>query len=133
MGTQMAKPALDVGLITANAEPLIEFYVGVAGLERLDPLEIPNIGCIHKLACGESILRIMVPTKEPARDDSASFSAMAGIRYLTLEVQDIQAAVEAVRALGGSVALDAFELRPGRFVAQVADPDGNMIELGEDR
>ena len=133
MGTQLAKPAIDVGLITAEAEPLIAFYVGVAGLKRLDPLEIPNIGCIHKLAAGESILRIMVPTEAPKKDASASFSATAGIRYLTLEVRDIQAALGAVRALGGSVALDAFELRPGRFVAQVADPDGNMIELGEDR
>jgi predicted enzyme related to lactoylglutathione lyase len=25
-----------------------------------------------------------------------------------------------------------FELRPGRRVAQIADPDGNLIELGQD-
>ena len=30
-GARMAKPALDVGLVTANAEPLIAFYAGVAG------------------------------------------------------------------------------------------------------
>jgi catechol 2,3-dioxygenase-like lactoylglutathione lyase family enzyme len=128
----MAKPALDVGLVTANAPALIEFYVRVAGLERLDPLEIPGIGTIHKLRCGQSLLRIMVPTKPPQADDSASFSARAGIRYLTLEVVDIGLAVEAVRDSGGRVDLEPFELRPGRFVAQVADPDGNMIELGQD-
>lgn len=132
MGTRMAKPALDVGLVTANAEPLLAFYAGVAGLERLDPLEIPNVGRIHKLACGQSILRVMEPIDPPRPDDSASFSATAGIRYLTLEVEDLEAAVEAVRALGGSVALEPFELRPGRRVAQVADPEGNMIELGQD-
>ena len=33
--------------------------------------------------------------------------------------------------LGGAVTLAPFELRPGRRVAQVADPDGNMIELGQ--
>ncbi|MFK7896286.1 MAG: VOC family protein [Myxococcota bacterium] len=133
MGSTMAKPAIDVGLVTADAEPLIAFYTSVAGLVRLDPLEIPNIGCIHKLACGQSVLRIMVPTEPPAVDPSPSFSATAGIRYLTLEVVDIEAAVGAVREQGGSVALEPFQLRPGRFVAQVADPDGNMIELGEDR
>ena len=133
MGTRLAKDAIDVGLVTSDAEPLIRFYAGVAGLEPLEPLTIPNIGCIHKLAAGQSVLRIMVPTDSPTKPPPASFSAITGIRYLTLEVKDIRAAVEAVRALGGSIALDAFELRPGRFVAQVADPDGNMIELGEDR
>mgnify|MGYP001825317786 CR=1 FL=1 len=131
MGTRMAKPALDVGLITADADPLLAFYAGVAGFEVLEPLELPGIGTIHKLACGESILRVMVPVETPARDASASFSATSGIRYLTLEVEDIEAAAEAVVNHGGSVTLPPFELRPGRRVAQVADPDGNMIELGQ--
>ena len=132
MGTRMAKPALDVGLVTANAAPLLDFYCEVVGFERLDPLEIPNIGTIHKLACGESILRVMVPATAPVQDDTAKFSERSGIRYLTLEVVDIAKAVEAVRACGGRVDLEPFELRPGRQVAQVADPDGNMIELGQD-
>ena len=131
MGARMAKPALDVGLVTANAEPLIGFYAGVAGFEILEPLVLPNIGTIHKLGCGESILRVMVPETPPARDESASFSSTAGIRYLTLEVDDIEAAAAAVLELGGSVTLPPFELRSGRRVAQVADPDGNMIELGQ--
>ena len=44
----------------------------------------------------------------------------------------IEGATAAVERLGGSVALPPFALRPGRRVAQVADPDGNMIELGQD-
>jgi predicted enzyme related to lactoylglutathione lyase len=131
MGTRMAKPALDVGLITADAAPLLTFYREVVGLELLDPLTIPNVGTIHKLACGESILRVMVPTSRPEPNDAVGFSARAGIRYLTLEVEDIEKAVESAREHGGSVALEPFELRPGRRVAQVTDPDGNMIELGQ--
>ena len=53
MGAKMTKPALDVGLVTANAQPLLDFYEGVAGFKILDPLELPNIGTIHKMACGE--------------------------------------------------------------------------------
>lgn len=130
-GSRMAKPALDVGLVSADAEPLLAFYRGVVGFDALDPLTIPGIGTIHKLACGESVLRVMVPTDAPEPDDAERFSARAGLRYLTLEVEDIDAAVAAVREHGGSVALEPFELRPGRRVAQVADPDGNMIELGQ--
>ena len=132
MGLRMAKPALDVGLVTSDAERLIRFYEGVIGCERQTPLTLPNIGTIHKLSCGHSILRILVPLTPPEPPDGAtSFSARVGIRYLTLEVTDIDAAVDAVRAFGGSVALPPFELRPGRRVSQVADPDGNMIELGQ--
>ena len=127
----MAKPALDVGLVTADAEPLLTFYCELAGFERLDPLEIPNIGTIHRLACGESILRVMVPASAPEPADGAGFSARTGIRYLTLEVEDIEQAVEAARSHGGSVLLGPLELRPGRLIAQVSDPDGNTIELGQ--
>ena len=125
----MAKPALDVGLVSGDAQPLVAFYAGVAGLEPLDPLALPNVGTIHRLACGQSLLRILVPVEAPARDPSPSFSATAGIRYLTLEVEDVDAAVAAARALGGRVLLAPFELRPGRRVAQVADPDGNTVGL----
>jgi predicted enzyme related to lactoylglutathione lyase len=131
MGSKMAKPALDVGLVTRDAERLIRFYAGVVGLQRLPSLVFPGIGTVHKLACGQSILRVMAPEAPPEPDGAASFSARSGIRYLTLEVEDLDGAVEAVRAFGGGVALAPFELRPGRRVAQVMDPDGNMIEMGQ--
>ena len=131
MGIGLSKPALDAGLVTREAEPLLAFYVEVFGLERLDPLVLPNIGTIHKLAAGESILRVMVPETLPEPDDAESWSGRTGIRYLTLEVDDVAATALAVEAKGGKVVLPPFELRPGRFVSQATDPDGNMLEIGQ--
>ncbi len=132
MGTRLAKPALDPGIVSRDPEPLISFYVNVFGLERLDPLKIPSVGTIHKLAAGESILRIMQPESLPQPGDPAKdWAARAGLRYLTLEVVDAAAAAEAVRANGGAVVLEPFELRPGRIVCQAHDPDGNMLEIGQ--
>ena len=131
MGTRMAKPALDAGIVAADARPLLDFYAGVFGLEKLEPLAIPGVGTIHKLAVGESVLRVMVPESPPEADGARSWSARAGIRYLTFEVEDVGEAVAAVREHGGEVAIEPFELRPGRFVSQVSDPDGNMIEIGQ--
>ncbi len=132
MATTMAKPALDVGIVTADAGPLLAFYREVFGLEPLDGLRIPGVGQIHKLACGQSVLRVMVPEQAPEADaPSGGWAGRAGFRYLTLEVTDVDAAVAAAAATGGSVALAPFELRPGRRVAQVQDPDGNMIEVGQ--
>ena len=131
MGARMAKPAIDVGIVTADADPLLAYYRGVFGFESMPGLEIPGVGRIHKLACGESVLRVMVPETAPEADTAASWSGRAGLRYLTLEVEDIAAAVEATRESGGHVVLEPFELRPGRFVCQITDPDGNMIEVGQ--
>lgn len=126
----MAKPALDAGIVSANAAGLLDFYEAVFGLERLEPLVLPSIGTVHKLAAGESVLRIMAPEQTPEADGSG-WSDRAGIRYLTFEVLDVKAVAEAVTAHGGRVVLEPIELRPGRFVSQVEDPDGNMLELGQ--
>lgn len=128
----MAKPALDVALVTADAQPLIDFHEGVVRLKILAPLELPAIGTSHKVACCESLLRVMVPSEAPAKDAFTSFSAISGIRYLTLEVDDIDAAAATVERLSGTGVLAPLELYPGRRVAQVADLEGNMIELGQD-
>ena len=131
MGTRMAKPALDAGIVTADAAPLLAFYRGVFGLAPLEPLRVPGTGVIHKLACGQSVLRVMVPEAPPEADGAKSWSARAGIRYLTFEVEDVAAAVAAVREHGGRVALEPIELRPGRFVAMACDPEGNTLEIGQ--
>ena len=130
MTTILAKAALDVGLVTANPDPLLDFYVGVFGLERLEPLIIPSVGTIHKLAAGDSVLRIMQPEQPPQKDES-EWSASSGIRYMTIEVLDATQVANAVPEYGGEVKLGPIELRPGRFVCQVHDPDGNMIEVGQ--
>ncbi len=132
MSEIMAKPALDVGIVSGNAEPLLAFYREAFGFEELPKLEIPGVGVIHKLGCGESVLRVFVPEKPPAADAvSGDFASRAGFRYLNLEVRDARAVVEAARAAGGGVLTEPFELRPGRIVSQVSDPDGNVIEVAE--
>ena len=40
-GSKLAKAALDVGLVSADAARLVDFYTGVVGAEALDPIEIP--------------------------------------------------------------------------------------------
>ena len=35
MGARMAKPAIDVGIVTTEAEPLLAYYRGVFGFESM--------------------------------------------------------------------------------------------------
>lgn len=72
-------------------------------------------GPIHySIALGSTVLELY-PTS----------AASSNVR-LGLEVRDVGAAVEAIRALGGSV---ERELVTGQDSAVVRDPDGNQVEL----
>ena len=51
---------------------------------------------------------------------------------MSFEVADMKQALEAVEAAGGKLVLGPVEPRPGRQVAQIIDPDGNLIEIGHD-
>lgn len=55
--------------------------------------------------------------------------AIAGLRYLTLLVDDVAAMVDACVAEGCPVAVPVFEFEPGVHVGIVEDPDGNWVGL----
>jgi predicted enzyme related to lactoylglutathione lyase len=49
------------------------------------------------------------------------------------EVSDIEAKLAELTAAGASVTEPAHEVGPGRTVATVSDPDGNVLGLVQDR
>lgn len=120
--------AVDLGLVSAS-DALTDFFVEVLGCERLEPRVFP-FATVHRLSCGPVTLKVMVPTDAPAAGLATDpFWAAAGIRYLTLWVDDIHATVARWTAAGGTVSLAPAELRPGVHTALAADPDGNIFEL----
>lgn len=129
-----AKDALDVGIVSADGARLARFYEGVLGFEAQPELLLPGIGRIRRLAWGASVLRILQPEEVPTGDAAeGGLSGRPGYRYITLEVDDVASAVSACEQSGAEVATPLIEPRPGRLVAQVRDPDGNLIELAQGR
>ena len=59
---------------------------------------------------------------EPAADAT-------GFAHLSLLVDDIQAALAHVQAVGATISRPYFEGRAGQLVFFLADPDGHQIEL----
>ena len=134
MAIALRKRALDVGIVTRDGEGLERFYREVFGLEAQGELVMPGVGRILRLGLGESILRIFVPETPPAGDAAeGGLAGRPGYRYTSFEVADLDDAIARVEAAGGKLALGPVEPRPGRRVAQIQDPDGNLCELGEER
>lgn len=124
----MAVQSLELGFVSPTGA-LVDFYATVLGLEELEPREFP-MGTVRRLACGPGVLKVMIPKDPPATPaSSANFWDVSGVRYAAIWVDDIGAVVEKWRAHGGSVVMEPFEARPGTFLAMVADPDGNTVEL----
>ena len=131
MGIRLAKPSLDAGIVTRDFERMMAFYRDGLGLPAEEPAAFPGVGRIHRLAVGDSVLRLLQPDQVPAETagPDEAIQSRTGIRYLILVVQDLDEVLERCRAFGGTVARPPKEVRPGVVVTTVRDPDGNWLEL----
>lgn len=124
----MAVRSFDVGLVSASSA-LVDFYREVFDLEPLDSRVFPMV-TVNRLACGGGVLKVSVPSAAPGTTDQPDdFLALAGLRYITMWVDNIADVVARAATKGGSVVMEPREIRPGVRTGLVRDPDGNTIEV----
>lgn len=127
--TAQDKP-LEIGLVTANGEAMLNFYRDVFGFERVAEIPFPGTGTVNRLHSGARIIKLLVLDNAPEQAPiQGAFTATTGLRYLTLWVDDLAATVAACRERGCMVPVAPKSLRPGVDVAMVKDPDGNTLEV----
>jgi catechol 2,3-dioxygenase-like lactoylglutathione lyase family enzyme len=127
----MAIIGVDIGFVSAT-DALVSFYRDVFGLEALEPRVFPD-GTVHRLALGNGALKVMVPIAAPEAPVPAQrFWDRAGMRYVTMWLDDLDATVDRWTAHGGTVALGPLTVRPGVRTALLTDPDGNTVEAMQD-
>ena len=128
-----AGDGFESGIVTRDGERLVAFYRDLLGFSEEPGLTIPGHCHIHKLRCGSSVLRVVVPETPPVHDHAGGeFMASTGLRYLWLQVTNLHEVAAAVADAGCAIAVPPVELRPGRTICQVQDPDGNHVELVQD-
>jgi catechol 2,3-dioxygenase-like lactoylglutathione lyase family enzyme len=129
MGVNLKKEAIDLGIITNNAEAMVAFYRDVLGLKELPPLTLPGMR-IEQFACGESTVKI-VTMKRPVTNECApgGLSGATGMRYFTMWVANLAEIVAACEAAQATIAVPIAEIAPGTTIAIVEDPDGNWVEF----
>lgn len=130
MSLGVTKPAIDLGIITRDAEPMLAFYQNVLGLPLEGVIPMPSGGTMHRLKVGESVVKIVQLDRSPAADAvPGGIPAATGMRYWTIYVSDLEGCVKTCADAGHKVVVPPKVIRPGVTIAIVADPDGNWVEL----
>jgi glyoxylase I family protein len=129
---RIAKSAIDMGIVTRDAAPMVDFYHGLLGLPLAGEIQIPGTGRIVRLQCGDSVIKLFVLDRAPCADRPADgYLSTSGLRYFTITIGNIRETIEACRRAGVGIVTDIVQPRPGLLAAMIADPDGNTIELME--
>ena len=121
-----------IELLTAAPERAVAFYIGVLGFRERERTRIPQtpqgpLDLVY-LQLGDTTLEVMCypEAKPPIAPRSAE--ARLGWQCLALEVEDMDAALSALKAEGVEPAWGPMK-RPDYARAEIRDPDGNPIEL----
>lgn len=131
MGVAVAKQSIDLGIVTTNGDAMVAFYRDVLGLKYLRqmPMPIGKGGVMHQLACGESVIKLVVLPEVPAKPAGGGIPGAAGYRYWTITVSNLAEMLASCAAAGAKVAVRETEIRPGVKIGIVEDPDGNQVEF----
>lgn len=145
------RATIDLGCVVTDIDKSVRFYTQGIGLRELPGFDVPaslaaDAGLtdskplsIRVLVLGDgpdaTKLKLMqVDGTTPRTGDTEFIHSHTGFRYLTLFVDDTNAAIARLAAIGvtpiaGSpVALPA-NLAAGMHLTCVRDPDGNIVEL----
>jgi len=127
MSMKPAKSALDLGIICKDINASLAFYQGLLGLEKIGETPVP-FGLMHRLAFGESFVKLIDPKKVPEAGPLGLTKAL-GFRYLTFQISNIDEMCKACADAGLAFDIPKQELMPGVTIAMVRDPDGNVVEF----
>ncbi|HEX4821436.1 MAG TPA: VOC family protein [Acidimicrobiales bacterium] len=130
----MSEPHIDLGIVVRDIDACLPFYRDVLGLKLLFDFELPTGSHMWQLAVGPCVVKLVTHKTSPAAANPPGGSAGGtGLRYWTMGVDDIDAAIEPAVAAGSPIPLPVTQLMPGIRIAMIEDPEGNVVELLEQK
>ena len=130
MTAQLTKDSIDLGIVVSDGDKALAFYRDTLGFEHSGDMPMPGGGTMHRLLCGTSMIKLVVPGKTPpATAPPGGINGSTGYRYWTISVSNLEDVVKACNDGGYKVAVPVTEIRPGISIAIVEDPDGNWVEF----
>ncbi len=130
MAVKLTKGAIDLGIVVKNGPAAVAFYKDVLGFKHEGDMPMPGGGTMHRLLCGDSLIKIVVPAKAPpAVAPPGGIAGATGYRYWTISVSNISELVASCEKAGRKIVVPEREIRSGIRIAIVEDPDGNWVEF----
>ncbi len=145
------RTTIDFGIVCSDVDKSLKFYRDALGFTEVEGFDVPGDFAketglsdghpfhVHVLVLGDGAsatkLKLMQFKRAPgSRIDNQYIHSSYGMRYMTLVVSDIDAALKRANEHGvkpiakGAVGLpEGFP--EGLYLANVRDPDGNLVEL----
>ncbi len=135
MPIALTKDSIDLGIVTTDGDRMLTFYRDTLGFEHEGDMPMPGGGgTMHRLLCGTSLIKVVaLETPPPAVAPPGGIQGATGYRYWTISVSNIEELTAACAKAGYKVPIGVREIRPGVRIAMIEDPDGNWVELLEQR
>jgi len=125
---------IDIGIVVRDIDACLPFYRDVLGLKLLFDFELPTGSHMWQLAVGPCVVKLVTHKTVPAAANPPGGSAGGtGLRYWTMTVDDIDAAIAPCEAAGAPIPLPVTQLMPGIRIAMIEDPEGNVVEFLEQK
>lgn len=129
-GVQLTKTGIDLGIIVTDSAAALAFYRDTLGFRHEGDMPFPGGGTMHRLWCGDSLIKGIALGAPPAqRAATGGIPAATGYRYWTISVSNLDEITATCKARGYGVPVEPREIRPGIKISIVADPDGNWVEF----
>jgi catechol 2,3-dioxygenase-like lactoylglutathione lyase family enzyme len=131
MPLEFSREVIEVGIVTGDPERALTFYRDFLGFPYLNDIRFPG-GCYHRLAIGESVLKIIFLEAQPAPTrpvGGGPTGGAGGFRYVSFPIENLEEIVSEAGKRGYKVAVPVNRHSPTVAYAFLEDPDGNWIEL----
>lgn len=116
-------------LRVGNLQQSLDFYVNVLGMKLLRQKDYPE-GRFTLAFVGYGEEHNTSVLELTHNWDTSDYELGTGYGHIALEVEDVYAACEKIKAAGGKVVREAGPMKHGTTIlAFVEDPDGYKIEL----
>ena len=129
---RLGEAKVEVGIVVRDGDAMAAFYGDVLGLEEVPGFDFTG-GSMRRFLHGDAIVKLVSMGQPPELSNPPNGPAgnAAGVRYISIGVDDLDAALARCAAANGPVPVPKMEFRPGVNIAMVEDPEGNWVELVE--
>jgi catechol 2,3-dioxygenase-like lactoylglutathione lyase family enzyme len=125
---RLAKPELDVGIVSSDAEATCAFYRDVMGFEEMPSMPLGKGAQQHRFQIGHHLVKINQFAQQPPRERGGTERAI-GIRLLAFILDDLDAVLGRLDNAGRKHSTLPTGDELGYRVAFAKDPEGNVLEL----